>query len=130
MERMTTDNPESNFSRIMNMVYGKDGWGYIRYAPRDEDPDMKITDFCAMLCKHRECEDADIIATSDDTVKDELLFECNFENCPVASIYAALCGFCHVRSRLKLYEDAGMMPPESKKKDEHILSEDDPDFYL
>lgn len=109
MNRLTTDNPQNNFETMMNMVYGKDGWGYIRHG----EEGMKITDFCFSLCKGRWC--ADIVEdykNSSEEEKDELLCECAFNNCDVATIYAALCGYIHTRDRLKRYEDAGMIPPE------------------
>lgn len=48
-------------------------------------------------------------------MKDEWLCDCAFDGCPIATVYAALSGFGHVRDRLKMYEDAGMMPPEVRK---------------
>ena len=110
MNRLTTNAPQTNFETMLNMVYGKDGWGYIRHG----EDDMKITDFCLMLCKQHECNVSDIECCNDEA-KDEFLFECNYVGCPVASVYAALCGYCHCRSRLKMYEDAGMMPPMEDK---------------
>lgn len=105
MNRMTTDNPQSNFATVLNMVYGKDGWQYIRHG----ETDMKTTDFCTMLCRERGCTPPDLL--SSDEEKDERLCDCAFDGCPIATVYAALSGFGHVRARLKMYEDAGMMPP-------------------
>lgn len=107
MNRLTTDNPQNNIETMMNMVYGKDGWQYIRHG----EEGMPTVDFCLMLCKERNCKMSDYDGMSNEA-KDEMLCGCAFENCPVATIYAALCGFGHVRGRLKMYEDAGMMPPE------------------
>lgn len=107
MRRLTTDNPQNNFETVMNMVYGKDGWQYIRHG----DSDMRTADFCLMLCRDRGCDVSETI-TQNDEYKDEWLCECAFGGCPVATVYAALSGFGHVRGRLKMYEDAGMMPPE------------------
>lgn len=109
MNRLTTDNPQNNFETMMNMVYGKDGWGYIRHG----EEGMKITDFCLSMCKEHGCPDiAEDYAIYCDEAKDELFFVCAFNNCEVATIYAALCGYLHTRDRLKRYEDAGVMPPE------------------
>lgn len=107
MKRLTTDNPQDNFETVMNMVYGKDGWQYIRCG----DGDMRTTDFCLMLCRDHGCDVSETI-TQNDEYKDEWLCDCAFEGCPIATVYAALSGFGHVRGRLKMYEDAGMMPPE------------------
>lgn len=108
MERLTTDNPQNNFETMLNMVYSKDGWGYIRH----DEENMKITDFCLGMCrKYDGCaEFAKDYANRSDEEKDELLCDCVFESCPVPTVYAALSGFCHVRERLKMYEDAGIMP--------------------
>jgi hypothetical protein len=32
MNKLVTDNPKNNFEVVMNMVYGKDGWQYIRHG--------------------------------------------------------------------------------------------------
>ena len=51
MNRLTTDHPQNNFETVMNLVYGKDGWQYIRHG----ETEMRTTDFCLMLCKERGC---------------------------------------------------------------------------
>lgn len=104
MKRMTTDNPQNNFETVMNLVYGKDGWQYIRHGGKA----MRTTDFCLMLCKERGCCRVDEWVTEEE--KDECLCDCLFEECPIATVYAALSGFGHVRSRLKMYEDTGLKP--------------------
>lgn len=110
MKRLTTDTPQDNFETVMNMVYGVDGWQYIRHGENG----MPTTDFCLMLCKERGCTMPDDYGADTNERKDEMLCDCAFENCPVATVYAALSGFGHVRGRLKRYEDAGMMPPKDK----------------
>ena len=104
MKRFTTDNPQNNFETMMNLVYAKDGWQHIRHG----DTDMKTTDFCLELCKARECEPFGKCNTDEE--KDECLCSCLFDGCPIATVYAALCGFGHTRSRLKTYEDMDMEP--------------------
>lgn len=106
MKRLTTDKPENNVEAMMNLVYGKDGWLYIRHDGRD----VRITDFCLSLCKKRGCDLLGVENTEEE--KDERLCECLFEGCEIATIYAALCGFGAVRGRLKMYEDAEIMPPK------------------
>ena len=125
MDRLTTDNPKTNFETMLNMVYGKDGWGYIRHG----DEAVKITDFCLALCKAKECnvEEAE---TRSEEYKDEFLFECAFVGCPIATVYAALCGYCHTRSRLKMYEDAGMWPPQGQPAQKPLEWEEIPDHQL
>lgn len=105
MNRLTMDHPKNNFETVLNLVYSKDGWQYIRHGGEE----MKTTDFCLMLCEKRGC----VILRNpmSDEAKDEFLCDCVFDGCPVATIYAALSGFGHVRDRLKQYEDAGITPP-------------------
>lgn len=76
---------------------------------------MLTTDFCLMLCKKHGCQLTEQITNGSQEEKDEWLCECAFDGCPIATVYAALSGFGHVRSRLKMYEDAGMMPPEGQR---------------
>lgn len=125
MDRLTTDNPKTNFETMLNMVYGKDGWGYIRHDDKAE----KITDFCLALCKAKECnvEEAE---TRSEEYKDEFIFECAFVGCPIATVYAALCGYCHTRSRLKMYEDADMWPPQGQPARKPLEWEEIPDHQL
>lgn len=111
MKRLTTDTPQGNFETILNLVYGTDGWLYIRHGENG----MPITDFCLMLCNDHGCVLSEAITNGSQEMKDEWLCECAFDGCPVATVYAALSGFGHVRDRLKMYEDAGMMPPEVQK---------------
>lgn len=105
MNRLTTDHPQNNFETVMNLVYGKDGWQYIRHG----ETEMRTTDFCLMLCKERGC--VALEKPMSDEEKDEFLCNCAFNGCPIATIYAALSGFGHVRARLKTYEDAGILCP-------------------
>ncbi len=111
MNKLVTDNPERGVEIAANKVFGKDGWLHIHHG----DETMPITDFCLMLCKERGCDTPDNYGANTDERKDEMLCECEYEGCPVATIYAALSGFGHVRGRLRMYEDAGMMPPEAKE---------------
>lgn len=38
--------------------------------------------------------------------QDQLLSDCVFYGCPVATVYAALSGYGHLRDRLRQHEDA------------------------
>lgn len=105
LPKMVTDNPKGNFEVMLNLVYGKDGWSYIRYS-EDGTDGMPITDFCfKKLCPEFGCS-AFADQTMTDEEKDELLFDCVFDNCPVATVYAALSGYGHLRDRLRKHEDA------------------------
>ncbi len=102
LPKMVTDNPHGNFEVMLNLVYGKDGWSYIRHG----DKDMQITDFCFNeLCPKFGCpEFVDQTMTSE--AQDEFLSDCVFDGCPVATVYAALSGYGHLRDRLRMHEDA------------------------
>lgn len=105
LPKMVTDNPKGNFEVMLNLVYGKDGWSYIRYSDDGADG-MPITDFCfKKLCPNFGCS---VFAdqTMTDEEKDELLSGCVFDNCPVATVYVALSGYGHLRDRLRKHEDA------------------------
>lgn len=117
MERLTTDNPQNIYEITKNMVYGVDGWQYIRYGQNG----MPTTDFCLMLCKYNGCQLSETITKGSQETKDEWLYHCMFDGCPIAAVYAALSGFGHVRDRLKMYEDAG---DELKKEDESDVRPD------
>lgn len=105
LPKMVTDNPKGNFEVMLNLVYGKDGWSYIRYS-EDGTDGMPITDFCfKKLCPEFGCS-AFADQTMTDEEKDELLSDCVFDNCPVATVYAALSGYGHLRDRLRKHEDA------------------------
>ncbi|MFR8177176.1 MAG: hypothetical protein ACLVB5_08880 [Christensenellales bacterium] len=113
LPKMVTDNPNGNFEVMLNLVYGKDGWSYIRHGERD----MPITDFCMKeLCPKFGCpEFADQTMTSKD--QDELLSDCVFDECPVATVYAALSGYGHLRDRLRKHEDA--MKVSTQEEENH-----------
>lgn len=105
LPKMVTDDPKGNFEVMLNLVYGKDGWSYIRYS-EDGTDGMPITDFCfKKLCPEFGCS---VFAdqTMTDEEKDEFLVDCVFDNCPVATVYAALSGYGHLRDRLRQHEDA------------------------
>lgn len=105
LPKMVTDNPKGNFEVMLNLVYGKDGRSYIRYS-EDGTDGMPITDFCfKKLCPEFGCS-AFADQTMTDEEQDELLFDCVFDNCPVATVYQALCGYEHLRDRLRKHEDA------------------------
>lgn len=111
MRRLTMDKPFDTLDVICNMVYPVDGWAHIRTGM---DESMPITDFCLKLCKLNNCLIPGCAFESEEE-KDDLLCSCTSEGCTIAHIYAALAGYSHLRDRLKMYEDAGMMPPKEDK---------------
>ena len=114
LPKMVTDNPQGNFETMLNLIYGKDGWSYIRYGEKD----MPITDFCMKeLCPKFGClEFADQTMTAEE--QDELLFDCVFDGCPVATVYAALSGYGHLRDSLRKHENA--MKASTREDESHV----------
>jgi hypothetical protein len=127
MDRLTTDKPFDYLEAICNMVYPVDGWAFIRTSMDESKP---ITDFCLHLCKCIECTmaDSDFPRTEED--KDAILCGCAGEGCPIANVYAALSGYSHLRDRLKMYEDAGMWPPQEQPALKPLEWEEIPDHKL
>lgn len=114
LPKMVTDNPKGNFEVMLNLVYGKDGWSYIRHGERD----MPITDFCLEnFCRNHGCNVDSIIKSEDQQLKDEYIFDCVFDECPVATVYAALSGYGHLRDRLRKHEDA--MKVSTQEEENH-----------
>ena len=112
MKRLTTDKPFDYLDVICNMVYPVDGWAHIRTSM---DESMPITDFCLNLCRLNECSMTEVWCDRSEEDKDDLLCSCASEGCAIAHVYAALSGYSNLRDRLKMYEDAGMMPPKEDK---------------
>ena len=123
LPKMVTDDPKGNFEVMLNLVYGKDGRSYIRYS-EDGTDGMPITDFCFYkLCPEFGCPAvAKITMTNEE--QDELLFDCVFDNCPVATVYAALSGYGHLRDRLRKHEDAMEVSTQEDEREVDLLNGD------
>ena len=123
LPKMVTDNPHGNFEVLLNLVYGKDGWSYIRYS-EDGTDGMPITDFCfKKLCPEFGCPAVAKIPMTNEE-QDELLFDCVFDNCPVATVYAALSGYGHLRDRLRKHEDAMEVSTQEDEREIDLLNGD------
>ena len=85
---------------------------------------MPITDFCfKKLCPEFGCPAvAKITMTNEE--QDELLFDCVFDNCPVATVYAALRGYGHLRDRLRKHEDAMEVSTQEDEREIDLLNGD------
>lgn len=126
MDRLTTDNPKTNFEAMLNMVHSKDEWGYIRH----NGASILASDFVLGFCERQKCAYADGHHRMNRVEKDQLLTDCASFDCPAAAVYAALTGFFHVRSRLKMYEDAGMWPSQGQPARKPLEWEEIPDHQL
>lgn len=107
MKRLTTDSPDGNFETMMNFVYGKDGWAYIRHD--GEHSDVRLTGWAKRQCMLRGCDE--VLAETPEEI-DQRLCDCMMDGpiCPIAMAYCFASQAVHLRSRLKMHEDA--MPIE------------------
>mgnify|MGYP006922127108 FL=1 len=107
MKRLTTDTPDGNFETVLNFVYGKDGWAYIRHDGEHED--VLLTDWAKRQCFLRGCDEVFVEKAEE---IDQQLCDCMMDApiCPIALAYCFASQAVHLRGRLKMYEDA--MPLE------------------
>lgn len=101
MSRLTTDNPNSNLSALLNYAYAKDGEVYLRYA--DDEENVSLAEYVSKIANEEGCTGIE---------KNDVLngYECNiFEpfscNCKVGILNAVAIQAAELRSRLKHYED-------------------------
>lgn len=109
MKRLTTEEPQDNFETMMNYVYSKDGWAYIRHDGVHED--VPLTQWARRQCAARGCADEDLPGDTPEEI-DEALCGCMMDcpDCPIALAYCFASQAVHLRDRLKRYEDTGLMP--------------------
>lgn len=109
MKRLTTDCATNNFEAMMNYVFGRDGWAHI--ISDGEHENVPLTVWAKEQCIKRGCDE--FPGETPEEI-DETLCDClaDGDGCPVALAYCFGCQACHLRDRLKLYEDTGLMPGE------------------
>lgn len=109
MKRLTTDTPSGNFETMLNFVYGKDGWAYIRHDGEHEN--VRLTAWAKRQCKLHGCDE---VWTETPEEIDQRLCDCMMEGpiCPIAMAYCFASQAVHLRSRLSSYEDTGLQPEE------------------
>lgn len=107
MKRLTTDCATDNFEVSMNYVFGKDGWAHI--ISDGEHDNVPLTAWAKEQCIKRGCDE---FPSETPEEIDETLCDClaDGDGCPVALAYCFGCQACHLRDRLKLYEDTGKDP--------------------
>lgn len=105
MKRITTDEPRNNVETMLNMVYStEDGWTRIRHG----EAGVPIQDAVLSVCKDIKCNIAEDLEKNTLEDKDIMLCDCAMQDgCILGDIYCALCGYVHVRTRLKMFEDNG-----------------------
>ena len=103
MKRLTTDTPDGNFETMLNLVFGKDGWAHIRHD--DEEGTVPLTQWAKAQCILHGCGEfsAETPGEIDEEISDCLTMD--FPDCPIALAYGFGVQACHLRGRLKMYED-------------------------
>lgn len=114
MKRLTTDHPDGNLETMMNYVFSSDGWAYIRHDGDREN--VPLHEWFKKQCMARGCDE--FPGSSPEEI-DETLCDCAMwpseedgRYCPVALAYVFAVQACHLRDRLKQYEDTGLMPDD------------------
>ena len=103
MKRLTTDTPDGNFETMLNFVFGKDGWAHIRHD--GSEGTVPLTQWAKAQCILHGC--AEFPAETPEEI-DEEICDCltmDFPDCPIALAYGFAVQACHLRDRLKMYED-------------------------
>lgn len=103
MKRLTTDTPDGNFETMLNLIFGKDGWAHIRHD--GEEGTVPLTQWAKAQCILHGCGEffAETPREIDEEISDCLTMD--FPDCPVALAYGFAVQACHLRDRLKMYED-------------------------
>ncbi len=103
MKRLTTETPDGNFETILNFVFSKDGWAHIRYD--GSEGTVPLTQWAKAQCILHGCGEfsAEMPQEIDEEISDCLMMD--FPDCPVALAYGFAVQACHLRDRLKMYED-------------------------
>lgn len=103
MKRLTTDTPDGNFETMLNLVFGKNGGAHIRHD--DEEGTVPLTQWAKAQCILHGCGEfsAETPEEIDEEISDCLMMD--FPDCPIALAYGFAVQACHLRGRLKMYED-------------------------
>lgn len=103
MKRLTTDTPDGNFETMLNLVFGKDGWAHIKID--GEEGTVPLTQWAKAQCILHGCGEfsAETPGEIDEEISDCLMMD--FPDCPIALAYGFAVQACHLRDRLKMYED-------------------------
>lgn len=102
MKRLTTDTPDGNFETMLNLVFGKDGWAHIRTDGKEGA--VPLTQWAKAQCILHGC--GKFPAETPEEI-DEAICDCmmDFPDCPIGLAYCFAVQACHLRDRLKMYED-------------------------
>ena len=110
MKRLTTETPDGNFETMLNFVFSQDGWAHIRHD--GSEGTVPLTQWAKAQCILHGCGEfsAETPQEIDEEISDCLMMD--FPDCPIALAYGFAVQACHLRDRLKMYEDLGLGPDE------------------
>lgn len=103
MKRLTTDAPDGSVETMLNFVFSQDGWAHIRHDGNEEN--VPLTQWAKAQCILHGC--GEFSAETPQEI-DEEICDCMrlyFPDCPIGLAYCFAVQACHLRSRLKMYED-------------------------
>lgn len=95
MKRLTTDNPQGNFDRLMNFAFDKDYKAMLSYADGEENVEL-----CSYVSKLANQKGIDL--SPEEIMEDGLM---DFADEDFAILYYCAVQAAEVRARLKMYED-------------------------
>lgn len=107
MQRLVTDDPQTNTEVMFNLAYVKDKEVWIR-GGGDDGEDCTLIDFTNRMCERHDClsymiqneiEKDDIDNTGD------RLLECSMSGCSVGTAYFIAIQAAELRERLRMYEE-------------------------
>ena len=103
MKRLTTETPDGNFETMLNFVFSQDGWAHIRHD--SEEGAVPLAQWSKAQCILHGCGEfsAETPQEIDEEISDCLMMD--FPDCPIALAYGFAVQACHLRDRLKMYED-------------------------
>lgn len=102
MERLTTDNPQTNVETMCNYARAKNQEVYLTYADGEE---VALAEYIA---KHA-AEDHGCDTTAQEVIEGDSCMECD---CPLAILNVVAVQAAELRARLMKYEDTGLSPEE------------------
>ena len=107
MNKLVTDDPQTNTEVMFNLAYVKDKEVWIR-GGGDDGEDCTLIDFTNRMCASHDClfditpneiDEEDIDNTGD------RLLECSMSGCPIGTAYFIAIQAAELRERLRKYEN-------------------------
>ena len=117
MNKLVTDDPQTNTEVMFNLAYVKDKEVWIR-GGGDDGEDCTLIDFTNRMCASHDClfditpneiDEEDIDNTGD------RLLECSMSGCPIGTAYFIAIQAAELRERLRKYEnDSEPVTPKAR----------------